>query len=166
MRLLTRTSRGWIRRTALGLAVAGTLASAAQAASTPNIGADGFYAPSCGGDPGFCAPSWDTTPNSTPYEGTDSVYQPVIPPGPLSPSTIPHEGTDGFYNSPVAAAPWGVIPVEQPVAAAKPVVDPTTGSGIDWGDAGVGVAIGAALGLLVGGAALALNRRRRTLAGT
>ncbi len=70
---------------------------------------------------------------------------------PNLPAELPAFSNDGPRTAPDAL----VRPTEQP-----PVAEP----GFDWTDAGIGIAIGAIVGLMLG-AALLFGRRRGTLAG-
>jgi hypothetical protein len=58
--------------------------------------------------------------------------------------------------------------VSQEAAAASVVSQaaPTDGTGISWGAAGVGIAVGGAAGLLFAGGAVLSSRRRGHLGGT
>ena len=66
-------------------------------------------------------------------------------------TTLPAFSVDGPRSGPAS------VELPSPVAASGP--------GFDWLHAGIGIAIGAAVGLIAVAAALLLSRRRRHLAG-
>jgi hypothetical protein len=143
----TRRYRNWIRRIALGLAVTAIMAPTADAIGASSTRPAVQYVPVCG--PIF----YGGAPDSV---GVNGQYQPVC--GPMFYGGAP----DSVGVSGKAAAFLGR---DQGIEATDPLTAAPTESGIDWRDAGAGVGIGAALGLLAAGAALALVRRRRGVVG-
>jgi hypothetical protein len=76
-------------------------------------------------------------------------------------------GVGATASDVVAAADDGLVSRPAPAdnVADQPAPVSTPGSGFDWSDAGIGIAIGIFAAMLLGGLLL-LGRRRHTLAGT
>jgi hypothetical protein len=86
---------------------------------------------------------------------------------PLEDLVVPVCGPLGYGGVPDSVVVDGgaLVSANRSVHAINPLTVPSNEPGIDWRDAGAGVGIGATLGLLAAGAALALKRRRRGLLG-
>jgi len=77
--------------------------------------------------------------------------------------TFPTPVNPNLYLTPEQYSHLPSFPSAVDAAAYSPVAAPS--NGVAWGDAGVGFAIGAVLGMLVAGAVVVVTRRRRSVAG-
>ena len=145
-----RTGSRWIRRVALGLAVAAIVAPAAQGQEQPY---------------GELYQHQSVEPYGALYQ-----HEFVTPYGALYQQEFLPDGTP--VASVLPAAEPAAVPVSQAPAAygelyqhtSAGLTAPTASGGIDWSDAGIGA--GLALGVLFLAAAAALGLRRRGLAHT
>lgn len=156
MTFKARTYRKWVRRLALGLALAAIAAPSAQA-----IGVGGQPPPRH--DDGPRPGNLVTAPVELPAIEVDSngylQAKPSVGPTdvPTPQVTIP----EGWGNAQFGPANFVTVPSASP---SVPLGDPSPTAPVatpefDWADAGVGIAIGAGLALLLA-AGLMLGRRR------
>jgi hypothetical protein len=195
MQFTTRTYRRWVRRLALGLAVASFVAPAAAGAAVQGqasqLGTLNMAIPPstivvpvatgslCPGDPGFCVNQNDIPSDVQVLTRQQYKHLPGLPVPvaavPAGGATVPvvtpaqyahrlaHPATPVLTQAQYRHLPGLANPVDpatyNPGAASKPTATPTSGPSFDWSDAGIGIAIGAGLVLLLG-AGLAAGRRR------
>jgi hypothetical protein len=83
------------------------------------------------------------------------------------PGELPQYSIDGPRTGPATNLPAFPIdaPRTAPDAVVQPVATPVAGTGFDWSDAAIGIAIGLGVALLLVAALVAGSRRRGTLQG-
>jgi hypothetical protein len=158
----SRTYKRWIRRMAIGLAVAAVVVPGTQAAgqfpSMEELEQFSFVP-----EPGATLPTLEQleqfrfVPSSEPA-GPTLVHPFSFQPSnePVGPTAVPVDPTEGLPT---------LSDLEkfrfQPNTPQVPVTEPTAAPGIDWADAGIGAGIAIAAVMLAIAAALGLRRHRR-----
>lgn len=107
------------------------------------------------------------------YQTHDAGVAPTLPddratrPTAALPSELPQHSVDGPRSGPASNLPAFSTgaPRTAPDVVSKPVTAPVVGSGFDWSDAGIGIAVGLGAASLFG-TALVASRRRGTLQGS